>query len=133
MSLHLADGNGGDGGNCGGGGDDGGGGGSDGGDGGGDGGGGSAGGAGARQPSVSLSKPLKRSRLTVRAGRPESLFLEAKQTMASDTLPGVSAGNMARICDATPVTCGHAIDVPEILLVSESEFFHAAVITDPGA
>jgi len=76
---------------------------------------------------------LKRSKLTVATGKPESLFLEAKQTITSETSPGVSAPCMARICDATPATCGHAIDVPEADLVARSEFTHAAVILEPGA
>ena len=78
-------------------------------------------------------KPLKRSKLTVRAGRPESLSLEAKQTIASDTSAGVSAGSMARICMATPATCGHAIEVPEMVMVDVSELTHAAVMLEPGA
>ena len=76
---------------------------------------------------------MKRSKLTERAGRPESLSLEAKQTIASDTSAGVSAGFMARICMATPATCGHAIEVPESAVVDEVLVDHAAVILEPGA
>jgi len=32
-----------------------------------------------------------------------------------------------------PATCGHAIDVPEMVFVAESEVAHAALIDEPGA
>ena len=112
---------------------DGGGGGGLGGSGGAGGAGGEEGGAGARQPPVSRSKPLKSSLFTVAEGKPESASEVARQTMASETSPTVSAGYSARICEATPVTCGHAIEVPEIRLVCVSEPTHAAVMSEPGA
>lgn len=111
-------------------------GGGDGGDGGagGDGGGeGDAGGAGATQPLVSELKPLCSSLLAVLAGRPETLPKVERQERAAVTWEGVKLFLSARIWEATPATCGHAIDVPEMVLTSVSEPVQAAVMLEPGA
>jgi len=66
-------------------------------------------------------------------GKPEISSAVERQTMAVDTSAGVRSGYIARICEATPETCGQAIDVPEMVLICESERTHAAVIWEPGA
>ena len=50
----------------------------------------------------------------------------AKQSSAAVTWSGARSGRIARICAATPATCGHAMLVPEMVAVSESEPTHAA-------
>jgi len=65
---------------------------------------------------------------------------------ASETLPGVAAAKRAAVtwagvalgfCPkntaAAPLTCGVAMDVPEIVFVALLLVFHAEVISVPGA
>jgi hypothetical protein len=54
-------------------------------------------------------------------------------TSALCTLAGVAAGFASRYSAATPVTCGVAIDVPEIVFVAVFEVFHEDVMFTPGA
>src|SRR6185295_12847108 len=54
-------------------------------------------------------------------------------TMAAVTVAGEALGFVSRNNAATPVTCGVAIDVPEIVLVAVSLVFHDEVILLPGA
>ena len=53
--------------------------------------------------------------------------------MAAATVAGEAVGFVSRNKAATPVTCGVAIDVPEIVLVAVSLVFHDEVILLPGA
>ena len=53
--------------------------------------------------------------------------------MAAVTVAGEALGFVSRNNAATPVTCGVAIDVPEIVLVAVSLVFHDAVMLLPGA
>jgi len=56
-----------------------------------------------------------------------------RQERAVVTSAGVMLFLSAIIWAATPATCGQAIDVPEMVLVSESEPVQAAVMPEPGA
>src|ERR1051325_3904428 len=53
--------------------------------------------------------------------------------MAAVTVAGDAVGFVSRNSAATPVTCGVAIDVPEIVLVAVSLVFHDEVMLLPGA
>src|SRR6476660_265118 len=53
--------------------------------------------------------------------------------IAAATCAGVAVGFVSRNNAATPVTCGVAIDVPEIVLVAVSLVLHADVMLLPGA
>ena len=53
--------------------------------------------------------------------------------IAAATADGDAFGFFSRYNAATPVTCGVAIDVPEIVLVSVSLPFHADGMSLPGA
>src|SRR5215208_6009350 len=53
--------------------------------------------------------------------------------MAAVTVAGEAVGFVSRNNAATPVTCGVAIDVPEIVLVAVSLVLHADVMLLPGA
>ena len=53
--------------------------------------------------------------------------------MAAVTVAGEAVGFVSRNNAATPVTCGVAIDVPEIVLVAVSLVFHDEVMLLPGA
>src|ERR1044072_3006682 len=53
--------------------------------------------------------------------------------MAAVTVAGDAVGFVSRNNAATPVTCGVAIDVPEIVLVAVSLVLHADVMLLPGA
>ena len=44
-----------------------------------------------------------------------------------------SEGSALNASEATPATCGAAIDVPEIVFVAEVEVCHADVMFEPGA
>ena len=79
------------------------------------------------------SRSLNSSSLTVLEGRPLMVSGVAKHSRDVVTWPGPKFGRSARICAATPATCGHAMLVPEIVVVSESEPIHAAVMAEPGA
>lgn len=52
---------------------------------------------------------------------------------AEETCAGVAVLFAARYSAAAPVTCGVAIDVPEIVFVAVSLEFQADVIDEPGA
>ena len=54
-------------------------------------------------------------------------------TMAAVTVAGEALGFVSRNNAATPVTCGVAIDVPEIVFVAVSLVFHDDVMLLPGA
>jgi len=54
-------------------------------------------------------------------------------TIAAATVAGEAVGFVSRNNAATPVTCGVAIDVPEIVLVAVSLVFHDEVMLLPGA
>ena len=54
-------------------------------------------------------------------------------TIAAVTVAGEAVGFVSRNSAATPVTCGVAIDVPEIVLVAVSLVFHDDVMLLPGA
>ena len=49
------------------------------------------------------------------------------------TREALNSGRAARSCATAPATCGHAIEVPEMVEVSESLPLHAAVTLEPGA
>jgi hypothetical protein len=53
--------------------------------------------------------------------------------MAAVTVAGEAVGLTSRNNAATPVTCGVAIDVPEIVFVAVSLVFHDEVMLLPGA
>ena len=53
--------------------------------------------------------------------------------IAAVTVAGKALGFVSRNKAATPVTCGVAIDVPEIMLVAVSLVFHDDVMSLPGA
>jgi hypothetical protein len=53
--------------------------------------------------------------------------------MAAATVAGEAVGFVSRNNAATPVTCGVAIEVPEIVLVAVSLVLHADVMLLPGA
>src|SRR4026208_2645929 len=53
--------------------------------------------------------------------------------IAAATWAGVAVGLVSRNNAATPVTCGVAIDVPEMVLVAVSLVFHDDVMLLPGA
>jgi hypothetical protein len=53
--------------------------------------------------------------------------------IAAVTVAGEALGFVSRNNAATPVTCGVAIDVPEIMLVAVSLVFHDDVMSLPGA
>ena len=53
--------------------------------------------------------------------------------MAAVTVDGEADGFVSRNNAATPVTCGVAIDVPEIVFVAVSLVFHDEVMLLPGA
>ena len=53
--------------------------------------------------------------------------------MAAVTVAGDAVGFVSRNNAATPVTCGVAIEVPEIVLVAVSLVFHDDVMLLPGA
>src|SRR5215510_6611605 len=53
--------------------------------------------------------------------------------IAAVTVAGEAVGFVSRNNAATPVTCGVAIDVPEIVLVAVSLVFHEDVMLLPGA
>ena len=53
--------------------------------------------------------------------------------MAAVTVAGDAVGFVSRNKAATPVTCGVAIEVPEIVLVAVSLVFHDDVMLLPGA
>ena len=57
----------------------------------------------------------------------------AAETSAPDTSPGDKLGEAARICAATPATCGAAIDVPDNVSVDVGEAMPSDTIADPGA
>jgi len=71
--------------------------------------------------------------LTVSAGRPEIASRVARHVSAAATSSGEKFGCFARRSAAAPATCGHAIDVPDLVPVDVSESVVAAVIDDPGA
>lgn len=79
-----------------------------------------------RHDKVASSRSLKSSLLAVSDGRPLMASGVAKQSSAAVTWSGARSGRIARICAATPATCGHAMLVPEMVAVSESEPTHAA-------
>src|SRR4029079_10404889 len=54
-------------------------------------------------------------------------------TIAAVTVAGDAVGFVSRNNAATPVTCGVAIDVPEIVFVAVSLVRHAEVMLLPGA
>src|SRR6185369_5027964 len=54
-------------------------------------------------------------------------------TMPAATVAGDAVGFVSRNNAATPVTCGVAIEVPEIVLVAVSLVFHDDVMLLPGA
>src|SRR5689334_4548635 len=54
-------------------------------------------------------------------------------TIAAVTVAGDAVGFVSRNNAATPVTCGVAIDVPEIVFVAVSLVFHDDVMLLPGA
>ena len=54
-------------------------------------------------------------------------------TIAAVTVAGEALGFVSRNNAATPVTCGVAIDVPEIVFVAVSLVFHDDVMLLPGA
>ena len=62
-----------------------------------------------------------------------TLFGVELLTIAAVTVAGEALGFVSRNNAATPVTCGVAIDVPEIVLVAVSLVLHADVILLPGA
>ena len=53
--------------------------------------------------------------------------------IAAVTVAGDAPELFSRNRAATPVTCGVAIDVPEIVLVAISLVFHDDVMLEPGA
>src|SRR5215467_16204885 len=53
--------------------------------------------------------------------------------IAAVTVAGEAVGFVSRNSAATPVTCGVAIDVPEIVFVAVSLVFHDDVMLLPGA
>src|SRR5690349_2571072 len=53
--------------------------------------------------------------------------------IAAATVAGEAVGFVSRNNAATPVTCGVAIDVPEIVFVAVSLVFHDEVMLLPGA
>jgi hypothetical protein len=53
--------------------------------------------------------------------------------IAEVTVAGEELGFVSRNSAATPVTCGVAIEVPEIVFVAVSLVFQDDVIFDPGA
>ena len=64
---------------------------------------------------------------------PVTLFRVEPLTMAAATVAGEALGFVSRNNAATPVTCGVAIDVPEIVFVAVSLVFHDDVMLLPGA
>jgi len=54
-------------------------------------------------------------------------------TMAAVTVAGEAVGFVSRNNAATPVTCGVAMDVPEMVFVAVSLVFHDEVMLLPGA
>ena len=64
---------------------------------------------------------------------PVTLFGVELLMIAAATVAGDAVGFVSRNNAATPVTCGVAIDVPEIVLVAVSLVFHDDVMLLPGA
>src|SRR5205085_431839 len=62
-----------------------------------------------------------------------TLLRVALLTIAAVTVAGEAVGFVSRNNAATPVTCGVAIDVPEMVLVAVSLVFHDEVMLLPGA
>ena len=60
-------------------------------------------------------------------------FRVALLMMAAVTVAGDAVGFVSRNNAATPVTCGVAIDVPEMVFVAVSLVFHDDVMLLPGA
>jgi hypothetical protein len=63
---------------------------------------------------------------------------EIKSDVAVDVIQVVtrlteSEGSALNASEATPATCGAAIDVPEIVFVADVEVCHADVMFEPGA
>jgi hypothetical protein len=81
--------------------------------------------------------PLVNSEKSSRFGEPVPALLTWFRvelfTMAAVTVAGEAVGFVSRNSAATPVTCGVAIDVPEIVLVAVSLVFHDEVMLLPGA
>ena len=62
-----------------------------------------------------------------------TLFRVEPLMIAAVTVAGEALGFVSRNNAATPVTCGVAIDVPEMVLVAVSLVFHEDVMPLPGA
>ena len=65
--------------------------------------------------------------------RPESAFSVEVSMISVKTVDGLALVLLARKSAATPATCGLAIEVPLIVLVSLSLPIQAEVISEPGA
>ena len=75
----------------------------------------------------------KSSRFGEPVPAPVTLFGVEPLTMAAVTVAGEALGFVSRNKAATPVTCGVAIEVPEIVFVAVSLVFHDDVMLLPGA
>src|SRR4030095_1239810 len=75
----------------------------------------------------------KSNRLGEPVPAPVTLFSVALLMIAAVTVAGEAVGFVSRNKAATPVTCGVAIDVPEMVFVAVSLVLHADVMPLPGA
>lgn len=73
------------------------------------------------------------SAFTVVAGTLLILFGAEVLTIAVCTVAGVAVGYCCRYNAAQPLTCGHAIDVPDKIAAAVLDVFHADVMFNPGA
>ena len=78
-------------------------------------------------------KILYNNKFKVPDGTFEILPVVARFFNADCTDEGDDNGLDSRYKAATPVTCGAAIDVPEMILVAVEEVYHADFMDDPGA
>ena len=65
--------------------------------------------------------------------RPPTTLRVAMHSIASDVCCASQVGWSARRSAAAPDTCGHAIDVPDMIAVAVSDETPAASTDDPGA